>query len=471
MDIFELVNNEKFFNPLSSQNRRIYFECIVLLIEKSKEVPILYDSDARNCVTLYLKNSKYVFRNEYEEEEPEMQAPERSASAVMAYLRECGWVTPREIGRNGENVANVSVSCRRMIEFFRKMCEKGNEGALSNHIFSMYEILKASFEEDSARAERPYSNILKPLIDNVAELKNELLDLKDNIANIMRMVMEFQDANSVGKFLMKDELLDKFFNDYFFIKNNGLIPSQISFIKNKLRIMEQGKMFDKIIAECAANQQLSEWEAKEKVHAALTGLQYFLAVEYEENMELIDTRINTYYNLANTRIMLVMSNGMNMESVLDGFLSVLKGMTGDERQQALGKVMDTMRICSQKYIGRRSYEKRKRKERDDSAIGLPTCEISQEEKEQRTREVMAGRKNRFSIECTRQFIEERLAGNRELELREQRVVDRKEAMLFVSSVMYSGIEEFPYEVELQEDYVETDIARITNMRIKKKVEV
>lgn len=162
MDIFELVNNEKFFNPLSSQNRKIYFECIVLLFEKSREVPILYDSDARNCVTLYLKNSKYVFKDEYEEEVPETQAPERSASSIMAYLRECGWVTPREIGRNG---------------------------------------------------------------DNMAELKNELLDLKDSIANIMRIVMEFQDANSVGKFLMKDELLDKFFNDYFFIKNNGFVPA------------------------------------------------------------------------------------------------------------------------------------------------------------------------------------------------------------------------------------------------------
>ena len=44
-------------------------------------------------------------------------------------------------------MANVSMSCRRIMEFFRKMCEKGNQGTLSNHIFSMYEILKASFED------------------------------------------------------------------------------------------------------------------------------------------------------------------------------------------------------------------------------------------------------------------------------------------------------------------------------------
>lgn len=130
----------------------------------------------------------------------------------MLYLRECGWVTPREMGRNGENVANVSVNCRRIIEFLRKMCDKDSEGALSNRIFAMYEILKSSFEEDSARAERPYLTILKPLMDNEAELKNELLDLKDSISGIMRIVMELQDTNSIGRFLMRDEILDAFLN-------------------------------------------------------------------------------------------------------------------------------------------------------------------------------------------------------------------------------------------------------------------
>ena len=62
MDIFELVDNEKFFHPLSSQNRRIYYECILSLIEKSREVPVLYDSDARNCVALYLSWSSITIR-------------------------------------------------------------------------------------------------------------------------------------------------------------------------------------------------------------------------------------------------------------------------------------------------------------------------------------------------------------------------------------------------------------------------
>lgn len=468
MDIFELVKNEKFFNPLSSKNRKIYFECISILIEKSKELPVLYDSDARNCVAIYLKNCEYKFQNEKEGEESETEAPERNASVIMAYLRDCGWVTPREIGRNGENVANVATNCRRIVDFLSKMCDKNNEGALSNHIFSMYEILKASFEEDSVRADRPYTSILKPLMDNEVELKNELLDLKDNIVNIMRMVMEFQDVNSVGKFLMKDELLDQFFNDYFFIKNNGLIPSQIAFIKNKLRMLGQGTLFEKMVSEYALKMQLSDMEARVKIEAYISELQYFLAVEYEENMELIDARINTYYNLANTRIMLVMGNGMNMESALDAFLNVMKEMDEESKASALHQVFSCMQICSQKYIGRRSYEKRIRKERDDSAIGLNICEISEEEKEKRTNEMIHSVKNRFSIEGVNRFLEDKFMHSREMELKEQTVTSRDEAIMYAASVMYSGIPEFPYETELQGDYVDTDVARISNMKIRKK---
>lgn len=221
-------------------------------------------------------------------------------------------------------------------------------------------------------------------------------------------------------------------------------------------------------AECAAVHQIEGAQAREKVQAVLARLSYFLSVEYQENMELIDARINTYYRLANIRMMLVMGNGVEMESLLDGFLSALKGMGQEERQQALERAAGCMRVSSQKYIGRKSYERRKPRERDRGEIGLPLWDISREEKELLTQAVMSGTKNRFSIDGARHFLDGRMAGREELELREQRVADREEAMLFAAAVMYSGIEEFPYTVELMDGYVETDIARMTNLKIRRR---
>ena len=129
---------------------------------------------------------------------------------IISLFRECGWLLPHEIGRNGEYVVNISISCRRFMDFLRKMTERTGEGMMSNRIFSMYEIMKSAFEEDSVRRERTYTNILVPLIDNETELKNELSDLKDSISSIMKAVIVFQDINSFGQFIMKYEMLDRF---------------------------------------------------------------------------------------------------------------------------------------------------------------------------------------------------------------------------------------------------------------------
>ena len=218
MSFFESLN-DKFFNPFCCRNRAVYFDCISQLIEKSKEIPVLYETDARNTLILYLQNCAYSLETEnIGEEIGNGRTPQENASAILRYFRACGWITPQEIGRSGDNIASVSAYCRKLIDAIHKIFDGDANGAITNHIFSMYEILRSAFGKDSARAMRPYLNILVPLIENECDLKNELLILKDSIREIMRAVMRMADANSFGQYLIKDELLSRFFNDYFFIK-------------------------------------------------------------------------------------------------------------------------------------------------------------------------------------------------------------------------------------------------------------
>ena len=55
---FDNAEFENFFNPLCCKNKRIYYECILQLIEKSKSVPLLYETDAKDTIILYLKKMK-----------------------------------------------------------------------------------------------------------------------------------------------------------------------------------------------------------------------------------------------------------------------------------------------------------------------------------------------------------------------------------------------------------------------------
>lgn len=467
MNFFDYIKNDAFFKPLTLKYRRIYYDCIQILIDKTKELPVLYEADAKDSITVYLKNllndNNIIGEIESDENGTELQAAD-----ILSLLRECGWVLPREIGRNGEYVVNISIDCRRFMDFLRKMTEKTGEGMMSNRIFSMYEIMKSAFEEDSVRRERPYTNILVPLINDETELKNELADLKDSISSIMKAVIIFQDINSFGQFIMKDEMLDRFFSEYFFVKNNGLIPTQISFIRGKLRILRQEETSEKMIKECSEKLQLSYEEAEERVERYFAELQYFLSYEYDANMELIDSRINNYYNLANTRIMLMASNGVRLEAAINDFLNAVSTMPEEEQDAAMEQVADCTLIINQKYVGCKSFEKNKRVKNEGENIGLVTAELSEEEKRLQTEKLFHSSPNRYSVDRVSAFLDVQLGAEKEMSIREKTIQTKEEILMFAAAMLYAKNEEFPYDVRLSEEIVKTEIADITNMTVVKK---
>ena len=464
MNFFDYIHNEAFFRPLNLKYRRIYYDCIQILIDKAKELPVLYESDAKDSLTLYLRNAGIQdAKEDTDDAGGELRPPE-----ILSLFRECGWLMPREIGRSGEYVVNISTDCRRIMDFLRKISERKGEGMMSNRIFSMYEIMKSAFDEDSLRKERPYTNILVPLLDNETELKNELTDLKDSISNIMKAVVVFQDINSFGQYIMKDEMLDRFFHEYFFIKNNGLIPAQISFIRNRLRVLRQGEIFERMIAECSGRFQMSPEEAEEKIEHYFAELQYFLSVEYEENMELIDTRINNYYNLANTRIMLMAGNGIRLEAVLNDFLNAVSGLGEAEQDEAMERLCECTRIINQKYVGYRSFEKKKRLKNEGENIGLSNEELSEEEKLAQTEELFRKAPNRYSVEKGSGFMDIQMYGREKISIKEKQVRTKEEALMYTAAMLYAGNGEFPYQIQITDEEVAKEIADMSNVVISRK---
>lgn len=460
MNFFDYIRNDSFFKPLNLKYRRVYYDCIQILIERAKELPVLYESDAKDSITIYLRNEEI---SASEDSDALLQAGE-----ILSLFRECGWLLPREIGRNGEYVVDISTDCRRFMDFLRRMTEKADEGEMSNRIFAMYDIIRSAFDEDSVRRERPYTNILLPLLNNETELKNELTDLKNSIAGIMKAVIAFQDINSFGQFIIRDEMLDHFFREYFFIKNNGLIPAQLSYIKGKLRVLRQGEMCDKMIRECSEMREMSYEAAQERVEKYFAELQHFLSVEYESNMEMIDSRINTYYNLANTRIMLMAGNGIRLEAVLHDFLTAVSKLPEDERDMAMEKAADCARVVNQKYIGYKSFEKNRRAKNEGENIGLAAEELSEEEKAAQTEHLFQSAPNRFSVERVSNFLDVQLGNEKKISIKEKKVHRKEEILMYAAAMVYARNKEFPYDVQLSEEMVETEAADITNVTVSRR---
>ncbi len=468
MSYFEHINDH-FFNPFCCKNREIYFECISQLIEKSKEIPILYETDARQCLIIYLQNCMYAIETEdIGEEVSSMQSPQENASAILRYFRACGWITPKEIGRSGDNIASVSVYCRKLIDAIHRIFTQDTNSAITNHIFSIYEILKSSLGKDSARAIRPYSNILIPLVENECDLKNELLVLKDSIREIMRMVIRMADVNSFGQFLIKDEFLTRFFNDYFFIKKSGLIPSYISDIDRMLVRLRRSGLYQKMIDEYRKLKNVDVFKAKETIDRQFEELESFINVEYEQEMGYIDNKINAYYNLYATRMMMVLSNGTNLESMLNRLLLQLKELDGEDRGAFLKQLAQAHRLQSVGFISRKSFERRKKANPNMSNAGISENELSEEEKLRLTDELLLETPDRYSLDNVKEYFDGKTFYRDRLSVDECGVRTREDAMMIAASMIYSGTAGFPYEVAFEDGMVETEAASISRISIKRK---
>ncbi len=470
MLLFDDERYAHFLNPLSSRNRKVYYECIQQLIEKSRNVPLLYETDARDTLILYFRNCNYALVEEDSGEDAigNNRSETENASAVLRYFRECGWLSERELGRNGDNIATVDPYCRKLIDAIERIFNRDNSAALSNQIFMIYDILHSAFNEEHARTHRPYSNILEPVSDAVGELKNELLTLKDSIRTIMRVVISLSETNDLGQFMLKDTMMQKFFSDYFFIKKDGMIPGYIGEIERMLVDIINTKVYERMMDEYAEIRGCDHTEAYERINALLDEIRSFISYDYEKDMDYIDHRINTYYQLYSSRILMVLSNGVNVQSYLNDILMFLKNADEETRNEVLAKLGESFMLQSYKYVGRKSIERRRKRKENRASAAVRESVLSDEEKAELTRQLLYEYPDRFGIEQAAQYFDALLGERQSLEPDESVICTRDDVMMIVSAIIYSDSDGFPFTTEFAGGYIDTPLSRISRIIITRR---
>lgn len=464
MDVFEILKNEKFFNPLTGVNKRVYFECISELIEYSKTTPVLYETNVRDTLELYLSNKQYHVEND----DTEFGYDDRDSVKIIRKFRECGWLSKPELGRNGEYITNITSNCRRIIDYLNRICNRRNDASISNRILSMYEILQGTYSENSVRKERPYSLVIVPLMDDETELKNEVLDLKDSISIIFGQVTEINEFSAMGIYILDNKFLEKFFTDYFYMKTNGLIPSILKGISDQLRRFKNDSLMDKAIDEYSKIMQINHDKAKDILTKIVDEMFYYITIEYPESMELIDENINKYYRLLNMRTRFLTSNGLNIQSTIDTILTMIKESKNEKKAEIIDKLQECVSITSQRYISRKSYQKKKRQVFDTTSSEIVVDDLTDEEKAAITNELMENSINPYSIERTNSYFNVLFKENMMPFVKSKYIRTKEEALMFASAFIYSGENEFDYVVELEEGYEATAVADITNMIVRRK---
>ncbi len=475
MYFFDNPNYENFFKPLCSKNKKIYYECILQLIEKSMQVSLLYENDARDILILYFRNLAYAVEEEDEtkisEEKISVNKSEsENASAVLRYFRHCGWINEKELGRNGDNIATVMPYCRKIINSIEHIFNSDNSATLTNHIFMIYDILHSAFTVDNGRTIRPYSNILVPIYDGVANLKNELLVLKDSIRSIMRIVIKLTETNELGRFLIRDEMMENFFRDYFFIKKDGLIPGYIEEIEKMLRRLTGTAVYQNMIKEYQNLKNVTEIQAKEEIDCKLSVIRAFINHDYVKDMDNIDKRINNYYSLYSTRILMVLAGNVNLQSYINEVLMHLKNMDKQNKSELLNKISEAYTQRSYKFVGRRSIERRKKRSPNVKSGVIKKSGLSDEERARLTNDLLHEAQDSYDVKKATEYFDKVFGDDYSYQPSSKTVQTRHDAMMVAAGIIYSGTEEFPYEIEFLGGTTETDVATISRIRMRRKKE-
>jgi hypothetical protein len=66
------------------------------------------------------------------------------------------------------------------------------------------------------------------------------------------------------------------------------------------------------------------------------------------------------------------------------------------------------------------------------------------------------------------FLDVQLGSEEEMRVKEKTIQTKEEILMYAAAMLYAKNEEFPYEIHLSEETVNTGIADITDMTILKK---
>ena len=118
-------------------------------------------------------------------------------------------------------------------------------------------------------------------------------------------------------------------------------------------------------------------------------------------------------------------------------------------------------------MGRKSIEKRKKRKPNEKSGAIITSSLSDEEKEKLTKELLHDYPDKYGVKQAAGYFE-RVLGDTDSIIPDKQIVrTREDAMMVAASVIYSGSLEFPYEVEFLEGTIDTEIATISNIKIKR----
>ena len=94
-------------------------------------------------------------------------------------------------------------------------------------------------------------------------------------------------------------------------------------------------------------------------------------------------------------------------------------------------------------------------------------ELTDEEKENRTKDLFLHAPNAYSLRRVSDYLKGQMGDRDEIHLKDMTVREKKEALMYAAAMMYDANEEFGFHVEIRNELIETPVAQISDLTIRR----
>lgn len=456
MKLFEVIP-PNFFSILTSPNREIYYDALVILLS-------LYQDELNIKVDDYISslNSMLEGRSfEYEEEE---ESSGGKARLILNRLIQTGWLDREYMEKS---FTEIIIPRSYAIPVIKLLTDLGSETAqqYTSLVFATYSALEQAYRTNP---EQLYEAILAAKT-NTEALKDALRAFHNNIRSYLRGIIEDHSVNDLLEehFIQYKDMADRILHPIKTIDSVYRYTGPIQTILSE--ILNDEDLLAKATARGAALRRTSEAKAQQEVIGALDYvLDSYLSLG--TMMGEIDRKHTSYTRSSIEKISYLMTADATVKGRLTELLTAFAKAPAQEQERIYGAMEEHIETDRVEFFdGGSLYHKNIRNRRvEREPLPLDTeNQLPEGVQDAMLRQLGAG----YPAARIRQFVEGLFKdGQQTLKAREIPLENDTDFILIMLTVIRSGERGMPYSVTLRPGQLERNGYRIPDFELAKKEE-
>lgn len=452
VNIFEIIPSG-FFNSLASgSNQRIYSDCIqVIYDEYEREISYRIPRNRiRDALALYfLENHLELSEEEYEGD----RTANDMASAVIRKFasKEVGWLEEDIDDATYEKQIIMTENGIALAEFLNQL-KKPEKEEFSSYVYNIYNTLN---NKDQWK-ENPYVDGIKNINRNAKALSKALKKLSTFIRNIIERMVKEETLESLTENIL-EYCEGNFIREYSRLTKQQNIRIYRAFIRSKLDVlMTDEVLFTQIVENCAQEEEIEIWQAKELVWDMIDSTKRFLIEDYDQIMRDIKHKINVYLQIAVGRARFLRNRESDVRGNVERTMRYLmEEMTELSMKEELPEEMGTLfDLERHEFMDESSIRYPRKNQMIKAPVVAEVEEMTEEDMEAAKAAQQKEAYNPYSRELMKAYIEQKIGANGTVSSDELPLNSKRDLLAGLSAVAYA--KENGFKVEILDGYFEAN---------------